>query len=291
MSELVYLNGEIVEAEDARVGAFDGGLTHGAGLFETIRVYNGNAFLLDEHLRRMRVSAAKLAVPLPVDDAELTRAVSRVLQANELREARMRLLVTTGNARAAGAEEGEPHPATVLISAQKFDPYPTELYRNGMTIGVSSYKQSRFEPTAGHKTTSYLPRLLGLREAHGKKCGEALWFTPENQLAEGCVSNVFLVRNEQLYTPPLDTPVLPGIARGVVLRCAAARKMAVHEQPLTINDVLEADEIFLTNTMMEVMPVCRVERHAVSDEKVGDTTRALRDAYAAVVGQECRIGG
>jgi branched-chain amino acid aminotransferase len=290
MSDLVYLNGEMVESGEARISAFDGGLTHGAGLFETIRVYNGNAFQLDEHLRRLRVSAAKLHVPIPVDDAELTRAVARVLLANELRDARMRLTVTTGDARAPGAEEGEPHTATILIAAQKFEAYPADYYRRGMTVCVSSFKQGRHDPTVGHKTVSYLPRLLALREANAKQCGEALWFTTDNRLAEGCVSNAFLVRDEKLYTPPLDTPVLPGIARNVVLRCAAAKRIASHEQPLTIDDLLAADEVFLTNVVMEIMPVCRIERHAVGDEKVGELTRTLRDAYGEVVRKECRIG-
>jgi len=291
MNELVFLNGEIVEAAAARLPVSDAGLSHGAGLFETVRVYNANPFKLDDHLRRMRHSGKKLGIAVPWDDAEITRAVSRILQANELREARLRITVTPGDLRAGlAAEDGIP-PATLLITAQKFEAYSAEYYRKGMTVCVSSYKQNKHDPTTGHKTVSYFPRLLALREAHGKQCGEALWFTTDNQVAEGCVSNVFVISKDKLRTPPLDTPVLPGIARAVTLQCAAARKIEVVEEPLTINDLLEAEEVFLTNTIMEILPVCRVERHPVSDETVGDFTRTLREAYFEVVQQECRIGG
>jgi D-amino acid aminotransferase len=291
MSELVLLHGEIVEAAEARVSVFDAGLAHGAGLFETVRVYHGNPFRLDEHLRRMRQSGQRLGIALPWDDAELTRGVERVLQANELRDARLRITATPGDARTAESspEDASP-PATLLIAAQAFDSYPAEHYRRGMTVCVSSFKQSRNDPLAGHKTLSYFPRLLALREAHARQCGEALWFTADNRLAEGSISNVFLVSNEKLLTPPLDTPVLPGVARKVVLEGAAAERIAAEERALTIDDLLAADEVFLTNVILEVMPVCRVERHAVGDEKVGEITRRLHEAYRRMAARECRIG-
>ncbi len=290
-TDMVFLNGAIVEAGEARLSAFDAGVSHGAGLFETIRAYAGVAFRLSDHLQRLRRSGEKLGVPIPWSNDELSAAVARVLQANELSDARMRLTVTPGDLRAGGAEEGEPHPATLLITAQKFEAYPAEFYQRGMTVCVSSFRQSRSDPLAGHKTVSYFPRILGLREAHRKQCGEALWFTTESLLAEGCVSNVFVVRNEVLMTPPLDTPVLPGIARAVVLSCASEQRIRVEERPLTINDLLDADEVFLSNTVMEVMPVCRVERHAVADEKIGEVTRQLHEAYRRCVRTECRIDG
>src|SRR5262249_7396405 len=121
MSELVLLNGEIVDSADARLSVFDAGITHGAGLFETVRVYNANPFRLDEHIKRMRLPAARLPIAIPWADAEWPRAASRVLQANELREARMRITVPPGDPRAGGADERPP--ATLLITAQKFEAY------------------------------------------------------------------------------------------------------------------------------------------------------------------------
>ncbi|MFO0973094.1 MAG: aminotransferase class IV [Phycisphaerae bacterium] len=285
MTGLVYLNGALVEAEQARLSAFDAGLTHGAGLFETVRCYAGRAFRLDRHLARLRNSATVLGVPLPWDDGALVRAVETTLGANELRDARLRITLTPG------PPTGEAAAPTLLVAATALERYPESLRQEGMTACVCDHKISPSDPLAGHKTVSYFPRLLGLRAAQRKKCGEALWFTTEHLLAEGSISNVFLVRDERLETPGLGTPVLPGVARGVVLECAAALGIEAAERRLTIEDLLSADEVFLTNTIMEVMPVCRVERHAVGGERVGEVTGRLAAAYAERVREECAAEG
>jgi branched-chain amino acid aminotransferase len=169
---------------------------------------------------------------------------------------------------------------TLIVSAQAVTGYPPEMYEKGMTVFIcTDYRQSAQDPLAGHKTTSYFPRLVALRTAQERGCNEALWFTPANLLAEGCISNVFLVKNGELRTPPLDTPVLPGIAREVVLEQAAALGITAHQVPCTIDDLLDADEVFLTNSVMEVMPVTRVERKAIANEKPGPVTRRLLEAY------------
>ena len=125
-------------------------------------------------------------------------------------------------------------------------------------------------------------RLRGLRADGQAQCLDALWFTTENRLAEGCISNVFIVSKGVLRTPPLETPVLPGIARACVLELAAARELETREEPLTINELLDADEVFLTNTIMRVMPVIRVERKDIAEGKVGPITQRLLDAYRAL---------
>lgn len=267
----VWLNGGLVEAASAQISAFDAGLLHGVGLFETLRAYNGRIFRLETHHERLRRSATALRVPL-VPDLELCgRILREVLTANGLSEARLRLTVTPGQAQRPGESDAGYEP-TVLATATGLAAYPRELYEKGMTVLISRYRQSKTDPLAGHKTTSYWPRLTALREAHEAHCGEALWFTPENHLAEACMSNVFVVRDGVIETPPVDTPVLPGIVRGLILDAAAKAGRAARERPLTINDLLDADEVFLTNSVMEVMPVCRVERKPIGDEKPGPVT-------------------
>ena len=123
----------------------------------------------------------------------------------------------------------------------------------------------------------------GLRDAQERHCGEAIWFTPENALAEGSISNVFLVRENRLLTPPLDTPVLPGITRALVLQLAESLQIPAEEKACTIDDLLDAEEVFLTNAIMEVMPVTRVEKKAIAEEKVGLITRRLNEAYHDLV--------
>lgn len=287
MDGLIYLNGELIDAKTARVSALDAGMSHGAGLFETIRAYRGQPFRIDMHLARLKQSAAALGVPLPWTNEQLRAAVDVAIRANELQDARLRLVITPGPPPDDADSYSVP---TIMVFAGKFQPYPPETYQKGMTVCICPYKISPTDPLAGHKTLSYFPRILALRDAQRKHCAEALWFTTENRLAEGCVSNIFLVRGPTLLTPPLETPVLPGIARQVVLECSAASRLTIQQQPLTIEDLLAADEVFLTNTQMEVMPVCRIERHRVGDEKVGEVTRQLHEAYRDVVRSECQLG-
>ena len=288
MSEYVYLNEQFIKADDAAVSVFDAGLLHGAGLFETMRSYGGVLFRLDDHLARLEASAEVLSMFQLGEPARraLGRHLTELLARNGLTDARVRLSVTAGNLRRPGGD-GHAQP-TVFATAAAIEPYPAEWYEKGMTVLLSVHKQSRLDPTCGFKTLSYLPRLLSLREAQARKCGEALWFTHENLLAEGAISNVFIVRDEVIKTPPIDTPVLPGITRKVVLELAQANGLSVREVPLTINDLLDADEVFLTNSVMEVMPVCRVERRPIGSEKPGPITRRLIQLYRERVVEECK---
>ncbi len=209
MSEQIYYNGTILDAEDALVSAFNPSLLHGVGLFETLRTYDGRPLRLLHHIERMQRSAEALRLPIAEAVPLIEPAVRQVIDANHRPDARLRITVTPP-----ASATGETRP-TLIVSAQPLNAYPPELYEQGMTVYVcTDYRQSAQDPLAGHKTTSYFPRLIALRQAQEKKCGEALWFTPQNMLAEGSMSNIFLVKGGRLHTPPLDTPVLPGVTRG-----------------------------------------------------------------------------
>jgi branched-chain amino acid aminotransferase len=282
---VIYHNGEFQPAGEARVSASDGGLLHGAGVFETMRAAGGRVFRLDRHLARLRRSVAALIRPIEADALPEEAVFAELLRRNALNSARMRMTVTAG---AVSAEpSGEASPLTVLITAAPLQEYPPEFYARGIAVVLCPFRQSPSDPIAGHKTTAYLPRLLGLRAAGQAQSIEALWFTTENRLAEGCISNVFVAKNGVLRTPPLDTPVLPGIARACVLEIAAAAEIESREEPLTINDLLDADEVLLTNTIMRVMPVIRVERRDIGEGKVGPIARKLLDDYRDLIGKEC----
>ena len=195
---------------------------------------------------------------------------------------------------AAGAPGGErtgssPAP-TICVTAAELSGYPTSLYESGAAAAVCDFRLSPTDPIAGHKTTAYLPRLLALRQAQHIRCMEALWFTTANHLAEGSISNVFLVRKAVLKTPPLDTPVLPGIARGVVLEIALNEGIEVQEYPLTIDDLLDADEVLLTSAIMQVMPVIRIEKRDIGDGHVGSMAKRLLREYRVLVKKECGEG-
>lgn len=281
MDEKVFFNGELIAASLAKVSVFDGGFLHGAGLFETMRAYAQKVYRLDEHMDRLLESAKKLTIPVASDKNDLKEAVAQTIKANGLQEARVRLTVSWGDLR------NEPN-GTILITASQFKPYPEEFYTKGMSVLVTDNKISCSDPVARHKSTNYLARLTVLRQAQQLKAGEALWFTESNHLAEGCISNVFLVKNNKLLTPGLDEPILPGITRAIVLELARAEKMDASEQEITIDDLLGADEVFLSNSVMEIMPVSRFENHTVGDGQPGEMTKYLAGLYKQDVEKKCQ---
>jgi len=285
----VYINGAFIPRDEAKVSISDGGWLHGAGLFETIRAEYGRVFRLRQHLDRLRNSAATILRPIERADLPADEVFHELLERNELHTARLRLTVTAGSM----LERPEPGgdvilPLSIALTATDLGGYPDSMYEGGIHVAVCDYRQARSDPLAGHKTTSYLPRLLGLRQAQRAQCPEALWFNVHNQLAEGSVSNVFLVKDGAIKTPPIDTPVLPGIARAAVIELAAEAGVSLEETPLTLEDLFGADEVFLTNVVMQVMPVIRVEKHDVGDGRVGPTARKLREAFHDLVRKECQ---
>ena len=208
-----------------------------------------------------------------------------LLERNELPVARVRVTVSAGSMQ--GDPEAEARPLTVCVTAAPLAPPPEVVYENGVQVVITKHRVSPSDPMAGHKTIAYLPRLLGLREAQRAGCMEALWFTTSKYLAEGSISNVFVVHHGVLKTPPLDTPVLPGVARGAVLELAHQAGIEAEECPLSIDDLLDAEEVFLTNVIMQVMPVVRVEKHDIGDHRVGPQTRQLSKLFQDLVRKEC----
>ncbi len=283
MSEKVFLNGQILDIDNASVSISDSGFLYGAGLFETMRSCNGVVFSLDDHLDRLFSSAESLSINNTYDKKTITDAICEVLKANELTDARLRLTLTSGK-MTAPQEKSE---STLLITAAKLQPYPDEYYQKGVLAVLCLFKQEPSNPACGHKTLNYYHRMIALRQAHEKRAAEALWFTPDNRLAEGCVSNVFLVKDNVLYTPPLSTPVLAGIARKAVCKIALDNNMELVEKDLYIDDVLGADEIFMTNVIMQIMPVTSVEKHTVKDAKVGQVTQKMIKLFEQFVKDCC----
>jgi branched-chain amino acid aminotransferase len=276
--EKVFLNGQIVAATEAQVAITDSSYLYGIGLFETMRAVGGTVFRLADHLARLNNSAETLAIANSYSDEQITQAVDEVLTANKLTEARMRLQISNGAVKSDGTTE-----TNLLVTAAEFTPYPAEYYEKGVRVALTDFRQNPADPFCGHKTTCYGPRLTALKNAHEKLATEALWFTTENFLAEGSISNVFLVKDGALYTPPVQTPVLPGIARKTVIEIAETKNIPCHEQPLQIGDLLAADEVFLTNVIMEVLPVTSVEAHTVSDDKPGKLTKTIAEKYKEVL--------
>lgn len=283
--EKVFLNDKLVDANKACISVADSGFLYGAGLFETMRSYNGVVFGLKDHLDRLFFSANSLSINLTYSREYITEAIYKLLRANKLADARLRLTLTGGPM----AESDEKRLPTLLITVVKLTPYPPEYYQKGVMVVLCPFRQNTNDPTYGHKTTSYFPRMIALQLAHQKRAAEALWFTTDNRLAEGCVSNVFLVKNSIVYTPPIATPVLAGVTRKVLCQLTLQSSIEFVEKDLYINDVLDADEIFLTNVIMQILPVTGVEKHVVGKGRVGEMTKKLQKDFDDFVRSECQL--
>lgn len=281
--EKVFLNDKLIDADKACISVSDSGFLYGAGLFETMLSRNGVVFSLKDHLDRLFFSARSLSINIPQDKKNITGAIYEVLKANKLTDARLRLTLTNGPM----AQVEQQRKPTLLITATKFRPYPPEYYTKGVMVILCPFRQNPGEPVYGHKTTSYFPRMIALNMAHQKGAAEALWFTVDSRLAEGCISNVFLVKDSALCTPPIETPILAGVARKTVCEIAIKNSITLMEKNLTIDDVLGADEIFLTNVIMQVMPVISVEKHTVGDGKVGPMAKRLKQSFNELIEERC----
>jgi len=276
----VYLNGQIVPATEAMISVSDVGFLHGASTFTTMLAHNGKVFRLDRHLSRLLGTVEFLSMATDATMAGLADAVEQLLEANELSRARLRITLSPGSIHGGGA--------TTVVTAEPLPQYPAEWYEKGITVVISSFRQLAGDPTFGHKTGCYLPRIMGRSEAAAKGAEEALWFTPENILAEACFNNVFLVLDDVVHTPSVDTPVLSGIVREAVFELCDELGIEFDcETVLTVKEMLAAKEIFLTGSTTGIRPVARVERHAVGDEKPGPVTLKLMSAYRQLLDREC----
>jgi branched-chain amino acid aminotransferase len=291
----IWLNGNFIDESTATVSIRDTGLLHAAGVFTTMRSIGGRVFRLQDHLARLRASCEALFIPLQFSDGVLTDATNELLSRNELFDARLRLTVTRG-AATDDPLHGARFEPTAFLTAAALQPYPAEYYQRGMTVIVlDEQKLNPYDAQAGHKTLNYFSRLGALRAAVARGAGEALWFNVHNYLQSGSISNVFVVKSGKLITPPTQrelqepivhdaTPypksnVLPGVTRGAVIEFAGEESIDVQLSGIDIAQLLDADEIFITNSIMGVMPVCRIEKKVIGDDKPGLITMRLATRY------------
>ncbi len=277
-----FLNGNLVPEAEARVQALDRGFLYGEGLFETVRVYGGTPFRLARHWERLLGSCRFLDLPEPPWDP--ARVIRELLAANRLRDGVVRFTWSQG-VLPRGPRPG-PGSAPVLVAHLR--PVPEDLEAR-QARGVGGLRmpwplRCRGNPLHRHKTLSYLSSVLALgRVPPGE---EPLLETAEGLVAEGATSNVFWVRGDALHTPHPEVGCLPGVARGLVLEEARRIGLRVKEGAFPAGELLDADEAFLTNAVVEVVPLVRVDGRAVGDGSPGPWTRRLQAAYRARVAAE-----
>jgi branched-chain amino acid aminotransferase len=278
----IYLNGKLVPAKDAKVSVFDHGLLYGDGVFEGIRAYNGRVFKLDEHIDRLYRSAQAIALDIPFSKARMSRAVVQTCKANRITDGYIRLVITRGEG-GLGLNPYLCRKPQIIIIADAIELYPRKLYETGLSIITVGTIRNHVEAVNPRiKSLNYLNNILAKIEAINAGVMECIMLNTQGLVAEASGDNVFVVRGNDLVTPPPWCGSLEGITRGVVMDIAAAHGMKVREDVLTRYDLYTADEVFLTGTAAEIISVVNIDRRRIGSGKPGPTTRKLGKAFHAL---------
>lgn len=275
--EVLWLDGELVPASEARLDPRDRGFTLGDGLFETMRAREGRVRWLDRHLARLRTGAAVIGLSPLQDDAELGAAVARTLAANDLSEAAVRLTVSRGVPTRRGLLPDPQSSPSLVVQAQPFSGYPSELYARGMRAVTSRIPRNERSPLANVKALGYLDNVLARREAADRGADEALMLNATGRLVCASAANLFLVLDDTLITPSTASGALPGIMRELVVSELAPRQaLRVAEREVRPGELAIADEAFLTNALLGIMPLSGADGVPVGAGAAGPVNLNLR---------------
>jgi branched-chain amino acid aminotransferase len=275
----IYINGKFYDKLEARVSVYDHGLLYGDGVFEGIRIYNGKVFRLKEHIERLYESARHIWLEIPMTREQMTEAVLLTVQVNEKKDGYIRLVVTRG-AGSLGLDPRKTSDPQVIIIVDDITMYPPELYENGMeVITAATIRNHHNALNPRIKSLNYLNNILAKIEAIRAGCLEAIMLNHNGEIAECTGDNIFLVKRGVLRTPAIDCGILEGVTRDTVLELARAAGIPTEEMTLTRHDIYSADEVFLTGTAAEVIPVVKVDGRVIGTGKPGPITRQLRERF------------
>ncbi|MES9683775.1 branched-chain amino acid aminotransferase [Bacillus sp. AFS001701] len=279
----IFLNGEFVQKQDAKVSVYDHGYLYGDGVFEGIRVYDGNVFRLKEHLIRLYESAKSILLTIPYSLEELTQIVVDTVNRNNLHSGYIRLVVSRGEGNL-GLDPTSCPRANVVVIAEQLALFPQELYEIGMEIVTVATRRNRSDVLNPQiKSLNYLNNILVKIEAKLAGVQEALMLNDQGFVAEGSGDNVFLVKGNKLITPPSSAGALEGITRNAIMELGDTLGYEVEEKLFTRHDVYIADEVFLTGTAAEVIGVSKVDGRVIGDGKPGPNTQRLLKAFRQLV--------
>ena len=279
MALKVWLDDKLVDEADAKVSIFDHGLLYGDGVFEGIRIYNGRIFELEAHINRLFDSAKVIRLEIPISRSKLIGAVEKTVKANGVIDGYIRLVVTRG-VGTLGLNPFVCEDARLIVIADNIQLYPEELYEKGMkVISATTVRNHPLAIPPQIKSLNYLNNILAKIEALDNDVPEAVMYNHEGYVAEATGDNVFIVRNDVIYTPPVQVGALEGITRAVVIRLAREEKLEVIEKNLTRFDLYVCDEFFLTGTAAEVIGIVEIDGRIIGDGKPGPITELLRKKF------------
>ncbi len=279
MATLVNVDGKLGSEEDRLLSPLDQGFLFGASVYETVRTYGGKAFLLERHLSRLRESAGALDITLDVTDEELAARVEETLVAAGNSESSIRIVVSAG-VGSMDYRAGSASRPTVVVIVRPLPEYPDSLYLEGArAVIVPMMRATRGGLDPRIKSSNLLTNVLALREAQRQKAYEAIMLNPEGAVAEGSMSNVFIVAKNVVRTAPLSAGILEGITRELTLEVAREKGLTVEERAFQSEALLAADEVFITASARQIVPIVQVDKTRIGNGKPGPVTRTLIAAY------------
>ncbi|ADB15329.1 branched-chain amino acid aminotransferase [Pirellula staleyi DSM 6068] len=279
MALQIYISGKYYDKENAKISVYDHGLLYGDGVFEGMRSYSGKVFRLEEHLDRLWDSAKAIWLQIPISKQEMGTVVNKTLEINGIRDGYIRLIVTRG-AGSLGLDPNRTSDPQVICITDHIALYPPEFYEKGLEIITASTIRNHSAALSPRiKSLNYLNNIMAKIEGLQAGCVEALMLNAKGEVAECTGDNIFLVKKGKLMTPSLDSGILDGITRGAVLDIAREAGIEVAEMALTKHDVYIADEVFLTGSAAEIIPVVKVDSRPIGDGTVGPITLKLTKRF------------
>jgi branched-chain amino acid aminotransferase len=280
MSATVNVNGRITSERDAFISVFDHGFLYGEGIYETMRTYHRRPFLLDRHIRRLRQSARMIDLPLPFTDDQLAAQIRDTQETARIDgEAYIRVLVTRGVGELTYDPKATPHPSIVIIVKPQVDPAP-EVYERGVSVVIVDIVRNH--PASVNpmiKSNNLMNSALAAQEAIKRNAFEGIMRNYRGELTECTTANLFIVKNDEVMTPPLDAGLLPGITREFLFDIGKDIGVNVREEVLRDGDLFGADEAFLTSTTRELVPIVTVNDRSIGSGRPGAVTHRLLDAF------------
>lgn len=282
----IYLDGQYVTKEEAKVSVYDHGFLYGDGIFEGIRIYNGNIFKCKQHLDRLYDSAKSIMLEIPLTYQEMQDALVETLRRNELRDGYIRLVVSRG-AGDLGLDPNRCPKASVVIIVEQLAIYSEEAYKTGLkTVSVSTRRNIPDALNPKIKSLNYLNNILVKIQSNLSGAGEAIMLNSQGYVTEGSGDNIFYVKNGVIVTPPCYLGALEGITREAIIEICEKKGYKFKEQPFTLHDIYVADEVFLTGTAAEVIAVREVDGRVIGEGHAGPVTLKLLEEFRSIVEQD-----
>ena len=280
---IIYIDGKFYPEEEAKISVFDHGLLYGDGVFEGIRAYEGRVFKLEEHLRRLEDSAQAILLKIPLDRDEMRSAVLETCKRNKMKSGYLRLVVTRGKGYL-GLSPDRCKKPTIIIIASELELYPEKYYREGLrVVTVPTWRNSPAALDPSIKSLNYLNNILAKIEGQQAGAQEVIMLNPQGLVAECSGDNIFIIRDQVLITPKLSSGALNGITRNTVLEIAREAGWKTREDDVRRYDLFTAEEMFLTGTGAEVIPVVEVDGRVIGAGKPGKHTTDLIRRYHKLV--------